>query len=429
MKGNNGVKFFTVIVIIGVLTYLAAFGANIFGWRIPGASDIRPGIDIQGGIHATLFAETPDGSKPSGDDLEKAKVIMGKRLDNKGILDRTITTDKVNNRIIIEIPWKKGEKDFNPQKAIDELGKTALLTFQEVDETKRDEAGNYLPTGKIVLQGTQVTDASVANDSQSGIVVQLKLNSEGAKSFEEATGRLIGKPIAIFMDEQLISWPTVNSRISGGSAIITGQKTMAEASELAAVIRSGSLPFKLEAKEVTSISPTLGEGALKVSIDAAIVAFVLVCLFMLAYYRLPGILANIALLAHTVIQLLVISWLGITMTLPGIAGIILTIGMGVDANVIIFERIKEEIRSGKTLRAAIDVGFKRAFAAVFDANMTTLITAVVLYIFGTGPIKGFAITLGLGVALSFLTAVTVSRIMLKSAADHDIAKHHWLYGV
>jgi preprotein translocase subunit SecD len=159
------------------------------------------------------------------------------------------------------------------------------------------------------------------------------------------------------------------------------------------------------------------------------VSLLLVWVFMLLYYRLPGILANIALLAHTVIQLLVLSWMGISITLPGMAGIILTIGMGVDANIIIFERIKEELRNGKTLRAAIDVGFKRAFTAVLDANMTTLISAVVLYIFGTGPIQSFAITLGLGVALSFFTAVTASRILLRSVADIDIAKHKWLYGV
>jgi preprotein translocase subunit SecD len=258
--------------------------------------------------------------------------------------------------------------------------------------------------------------------------VSLTLTSSAAKKFAEATGRLIGKPIAIFMDNLLISAPTVQSQISGGKCVITGKFTAAEAGELASTIKSGALPFKLEPKQVDSVSPTLGQSALNVIVMAGIVALILVWLFMLLYYRLPGILANIALLAHTVIQLLVISWLGLTMTLPGIAGIILTIGMGVDANVIIFERIKEELRNGKTLRASIDVGFKRAFTAILDANMTTLISAAVLYFFGTGAIKNFAITLGLGVALSFLTAVVVSRIMLRSVANVNIAKHHWLYG-
>lgn len=427
MRGNNGVKFFLVIIVIGILTYLAAFGATIFGWQIPSVYGFRPGIDISGGVHATLYAIKSDGTKPTKDELDSAKQVIGRRLDAKQVYDRNITSDVPNGRLVVEIPSKKGEK-FDPQKAIDEIGKTALLTFQEVDENSKDADGAYKPTNKIVIKGDNVKNAGIESDSQNGIVVTLKLDSDGATKFDEATGRLVGKRIAIFMDEQLISAPVVNTRISGGSAIITGQKTVEEARDLAATIRSGNLPFKLEAKEVNSISPTLGEGALKVIVNAGVVAFILVCLFMIGYYRLPGIFANIALLGHTVIQLLIITWSGITLTLPGIAGIILTIGMGVDANVIIFERIKEELRNGKTLRAAIDVGFKRAFTAIFDANMTTLITAVVLYIFGTGALQSFAITLGLGVALSFLTAVTVSRIMIKSVADVDIAKHHWLYG-
>lgn len=428
MNTRDRVKFFSVILVIGILTWITNYG-SIFGINIPGARDIRPGIDIQGGIDARLYAVTKDNSKPSKDDLESAKVIIGKRLDAKGVLDRMITTDPENGYIIVQIPWQKGEKDFNPQKAIDEIGKTALLTFQEVDENLKDASGKYKPTGKIVVEGTDVTKATVVTNPETRQPdVSLEFNDEGAKKFEEGTGRLVGKPMAIFMDDQLISAPTVNSKIGGGKAVINGQRTAEEAGELASTIRSGALPFKLEAKQVNSISPSLGEGALNVSVKAGLWSFIFVCLFMLIYYRLPGILANIALLAHTVIQLLVISWLGLTLTLPGIAGIILTIGMGVDANVIIFERIKEELRNGKTLKTAIDLGFKRAFTAILDANMTTLISSVILYIFGTGPIKNFAITLGLGVALSFLTAVVVSRIMLKSVASINIAKHRWLYG-
>lgn len=429
MRNNDKVKFILVILAIGILTWITNYG-SIFGLKIPGARDIRPGIDIQGGIDARLYAITKDGSKPTKDDLETAKVIIGKRLDNKGVLDRMITTDPENGYIIVQIPWKKGETDFNPQKSIDEIGKTALLTFQEVDENQKDANGNYKPTGKIVIEGTMVKNASTQTNNQNGSVdVTLELNSEGADKFAEATGRLIGKPIAIFMDDQLISAPRVNDKITGGQAVITGQRSAQEAGELAATIKSGALPFKLEAKQINSISPSLGEGALRVCVTAGFWALIFVWIFMLLYYRLPGILANIALLAHTVIQLLVISWLGLTLTLPGIAGIILTIGMGVDANIIIFERVKDELKSGKTLKTAIDLGFKRAFSAILDANMTTLISSIVLYIFGTGPIKNFAITLGLGVALSFLTAIVVTRIMLKSVSNLNIAKHHKLYGV
>ncbi|MCX7709189.1 MAG: protein translocase subunit SecD [Clostridia bacterium] len=427
MRGNNGVKFFLVILLIGILAYIAVYGAPFLG--INKASNMRFGIDIKGGIATTLYPDLPAGQAPTDEQLKSARTVIEKRLDGKGIYDRNITTENENGRIIVEIPYKPGEKDFNPQKAVDEIGKTAVLTFQEVDESKKDANGLYLPTGKIVLEGKNVKDAKPETDTQrGGIVVSLELDSEGAAKFEEATGRLIGKPIAIFMDDQLISWPRVEAQISGGHAVITGQSSIEEASNLASTIRSGSLPFKLVARDLNSITPTLGEGALKVTAMAGVVAFILVAVFMLIMYRLPGLFANIALFGLVVIQIVMLSALNISLTLPGIAGIILSIGMGVDANVVIFERIKEELRSGKTLRASIELGYKRAFSAILDSNVTTLISAAVLYYLGTGPIKGFAMTMFLGVLLSFFTAITASRIMLKAAADVDVVKHRWLYG-
>lgn len=432
MRGNNAVKFFSILIITGILTWITAYG-SILGFTIPGARDIRPGIDIQGGVDAKLYAITDDKSKPTEKDLDAAKTIIGKRLDTQKIFDRVLTVDKDKGYILVQIPHKKGEA-FDPQKSIAEIGKTALLTFQEVDESKKDANSNYLPTGKIIIQGTDVKDATPQLSQEGGYEVSLELTKEGGQKFSEATGRLVGKPIAIFMDEEFISAPVVNMQITGTNARITlgGTQSAAqqeEAKSLAGYIKSGSLPFKLEAKQVNNISPTLGSNALTVSINAFIIAFILICLFMVGYYRLPGLIAAIALFLHTVLELLALSWLHITVTLPGIAGLILTIGMAVDANVIIFERIKEEIRNGKTLRAAIDVGFKRAFAAVLDANVTTLISAVVLLKFGTGPIQSFAYTLGIGVILSFITAVTATRIMLKAVSDLDIAKHPVLYGV
>lgn len=429
MRTSNLVKFFSVIIIIGLLTYITNYGLNVFGYYIPGARDTRLGIDINGGIDATLFAIKQDGSKPTEKELDSAKVIMGRRLDAKNIVDRDITTDANSGSIVIRIPWKADEKDFNPQKAIDELGKTALLSFQEVDESKKDDKGNYLPTGKIVIQGAQVKDTGVETDSRTGgVVVSLELNEEGAKAFDEATGRLVGQRIAIFMDDQFISAPVVNERITGGRAVINGQRDAKEAAELAGVIKAGALPFKLEAKQVNSISPMLGKGALKVSVYAGAVAFAIICLFMILYYRLPGLIACVALLGQTIMQLLAISWPGLTLTLPGIAGIILSIGMGVDANVITAERIKEELKSGKTLRSAVDAGFDRAFSAIFDGNITVLIVAVILYIFGTGTMLSFAYSLGVGVLLNFINGVTISRILIKTVSNLDAAKKHWLYG-
>jgi len=434
MRRKNGIKFIIVVAIIGILTYIAAYGMVIpFGnyrLEIPSVKNTRTGIDISGGVRTIL--SPPGNVIPTATQMDTIVSIIGRRLDSKNIFDRTVVAEKSSGKVIVEIPWKAGETDFNPQKAISELGKTALLTFQEVDQSKLSASGTYLPTGKIILKGDDVKDAT-PQLSNSQMIVSLSLKSDAQVRFQEATTRLVGKPIAIFMDEDMISAPIVSEPISVGAQpsitfAATSINTSKQAKDLADTIKSGALPFKLESKEIESISPLLGKNALDISITSGFVALILVWLFMLLYYRLPGILADIALLGHTVIQLLVIAWLGITLTLPGIAGIILTIGMGVDANVIIFERIKEELHCGKKLKLAINTGFKKAFTAILDANMTTLISAIVLFIFGSGPIQSFAITLGLGVILSFLTAVTATRIMLTSASEIDLAKHHWLYG-
>jgi len=434
MKGNSGIKFFLVIALIAILAYIC-FAGNFFGIKIPGANDIVPGIDINGGIDAMLYAVTDDGRKPTQDELDTAKVIIGKRLDKVGILDRELATDITAGRIILRIPWAPGETEFDADKTLDMIGKTALLTFQEVDTDKIDENGNYLPTGRIVLQGTDVLDAIPSRNTEGGgMQVLLSLSPEGKQKFADATKRLVGKPIAIFMDDQFISAPVVQEHITNGDARITlGRSTDSEATayakELADTIRAGALPFKLEAKSVNSITPTLGKGALEITVKAFIVAFILICLFMLVYYRLPGVIACIALFGLAVMQLLAISWINITLTLPGLAGIVLAVGMGVDANVIIFERIKEELRSGKSLRASVDLGFKRALAAILDGNLTTVIAAAILYIFGTGTMISFAYTLTIGVLISFLTALSLTRIMLKALVDSNLFNKLWLYGV
>lgn len=431
MKTQGGLRFIIILLVLGILTYLTINGSPTLG--IPGVNDIRLGIDIRGGVYAQFYPDVPI-EEITQTQVDAARRIIEERLDNKGIFDKNLTAEYDKKRIIVEIPWKPGEAEFDPQATINELGQTALLTFQEVDDELVDENGRYLPTGKIILQGDDVKEAAPQRLQDTGdIVVGLTLTSDAADRFAEATERLVEKPIAIFMDNNLISAPIVSQKITGGSAYITlgdlsYQEKIDQARRLAETINAGALPFGLVTKDLKTISPILGEGALKVAINAGIVAFFLVCLFMLLYYRLPGILANIALFWLVILQLLAISALRVSLTLPGIAGIILSIGMGVDSNVIIFERIKEELKSGKTLGAAIDNGFKRAFTAILDSNITTLISAAILYWLGTGPIKGFAVTLIIGVLLSFFTAVTASRIMLKSVSSMDFAKHHWLYG-
>ncbi|HOL91831.1 MAG TPA: protein translocase subunit SecD, partial [Clostridiales bacterium] len=341
MKGNNGLKLFLVLALIAVMTYIC-FAGSLFGLvEIPGVNDIVPGIDINGGIDAMLYAITEDGRKPTQEELDTAKIIIEKRLDKEGILDRNVTTDLNAGRIIVQIPWAPGETDFNPDKTLEKIGRTALLTFQEVDEDKLDEDGNPLPTGRKVLEGTDVVDAYPAKNTQTGnMEVVLELNDRGKESFAEATGRLIGQRIAIFMDDQFISAPVVQSHITEGIAVIvlykgSTKEGVQEAKDLADTIRAGALPFKMETKHVNAISPLLGKGALNVTVRAFIVAFLLICTFMILYYRLPGLIASIALFMLSIMTLNFVSWLGITLTLPGLAGIVLSVGMGVDANVII----------------------------------------------------------------------------------------------
>lgn len=425
MRKNSALKLFLVILVIAVCAFLAFNEVK--------KQNIRTGIDIRGGVSAILEPDIKDGSLTSEEiskGLDSAKVILDRRLEGRQIYDKSVTTDNVKNRIMIEIPWAAGETKFNPQETINELGQTALLTFQEVDMNNLDEDGNPLPTGKIVIQGTQVKDAyaAVTQDTREWVVV-LKLDPSGAEAFAEATGRLVGQYIGIFMDDMFISAPRVKMKITGGEATITGMADAVEAGKTAATINSGALPFRLVATKVDAISPQLGQGAMDVAVLAGVVGFILVCLFMLIVYRLPGLIADIALFALAVLTILSVAWTGISITLPGIGGIILAIGMGVDANCVIFERIKEELRAGKTLRAAIDQGFNRAFSAVVDSNVTTLITAVVLYVLGSGAVKGFALTLGIGVLISFITAVTATKIMLQSVAGVEFAKNKWLYGV
>ncbi len=433
MNDKKTWKLYLTLAVIAALTVLAIVGAGPTENRVvKSAADIRTGIDIRGGINAILVPVYPEGtSNPDViQDLNTAKEILTVRLDSKGVYDKNLNIDTTNERIILEIPWAQNETNYDPQAALRELGSTARLTFQEVDESMIDANGNPLPTGKIIMDGGLVDDADYGIDTETnGYSVFLTLTKEGQTAFADATGRLINRRIAIFMDDVNISAPTVSTRIDSPNARITGNFTMEEAKSLADRIRSGALPCKLETVSVDSISPTLGRGALNVTLMAGLLAYILVCLYMILMYRLPGLVAAIAVTGMVALQVLLLANLNISLTLPGIAGIILSVGMGVDANVVISERIREELKAGKTFRSAVDAGFNRAFVAVLDSNITTLIAAGALYFLGTGPIRGFGLTLGLGVLVSFLSAVTVSRIMLRHVSMLSFARKKWLYRV
>lgn len=412
---NSKRVFFITVFLTVILLYISMLGIKIGNFEIKGADQMRYGIDIRGGVEATY--EPKDlGRAPTENELEAARVIIETRMDAKNITDRDVTIDKNNGKIIVRFPWKSDEADFNPQKAVSELGETAKLTFRD-------------PSGNTVLEGTDVTKSSAQlSQVNNKAVVLLELSSTGAAKFSEATGRLVGQEISIYMDETPISSAIVQTQITGGNAVIENMVSLESASALSNKINSGSLPFSLVAKNCNIISPTLGSNALAVMVMAGKVAFMLVCLFMLLYYRLPGLVACIALVLQVTGQLLALSVPQFTLTLPGIAGVILSIGMGVDANIIVSERIKEEINTGKTLRRAIEAGFERAFSSVFDGNITVIIVAVILIIFGSGSMLSFGYTLLCGVIMNFIAGVTASRLMIRSLSNFEILRRPAYFG-
>lgn len=405
-----------IMLLIILLTVTAIFGIHIGKFNIKGANEIRFGIDIRGGVEAVYEPKDLD-REPTEQELESARSIIETRLDAKKILDREVTIDKNNGQILVRFPWKTDETNFNPQEAIAELGETAKLTFRD-------------PGGNIILEGKNVKESKVGLDPDNNQpVVTLMFDNDGAKLFKEATEKFINQDIGIYMDETMISSPVVRSVITNGQAIISNMNSQEEAKVLADKINSGALPFSLVSKNHSTISPTNGYGALDVTVKAGVLVYILICLFMILYYKLPGLVACFGLMLQLAIQLLALSIPQVTLTLPGIAGMILSLGMGVDANIIISERIKEELKTGKSLGASIDSGFHRAFSAVFDGNITSMIVAVILMVFGSGTMYSFGYTLLIGTALNFLCGVTVSKYMIKSFSFTKAFRKKSLYGV
>lgn len=406
----NKLTFWFVLAAVLLIAWTAFFG--LLG--IPGANQMRFGIDIRGGVDA-VFQPVDLGRLPTVEELEAARAIIETRLDQKNILDRDVTIDTTNGDVIVRFPWKSDETDFDPQKAIAELGETAKLTF-------RDESGN------VLVEGKDVTQSIVEKNSQtSAYEISLTFNTEGTAKFAEATKANLGKRIAIYMDETEISAPTVQDAIYSGRAVISNTGSYEETNALAQKIAAGALPFSMEARNYSTISPSLGAGALDVMVNAGMLAFAVICVLLLIYYRLPGLVACIALLLQVSGQLLALSIPQITLTLPGIAGVILSIGMGVDANVIIAERISEEIKGGKSTQQAIVIGFKNAFSSVFDGNITVMIVAIILMVLGSGSMLSFAYSLLTGVILNFLAGVTASRLMMRSLCKYPKLSGEPLY--
>ena len=395
MKKNKAIGVVVAIALfLGLLTYTTAVG---FGPTGTGAAkNITLGLDLSGGVSITY--EVVGDENPSAEDMKDTIYKLQQRVD--GYSTEAQVYQEGTNRINIEIP---GVSDANT--ILEELGKPGSLQFK-------------LEDGTVVVDGSQVASAEAGvqqdNLKNNENVVKLEFDSAGAAAFATATSENIGKSIYIVYDGDVISAPTVQSAITDGSAVITGMADAQEAENLASSIRIGSLSLELQELRSNVVGAQLGEAAISTSLKAGAIGLALVCIFMMVVYLLPGVVAAISLLLYTVLTLVTLNAFDITLTLPGIAGIILGIGMAGDANVIIYARIREEIAAGKSLKSAIDIGFKKALSAILDGNITTLIAAIVLGIMGTGSVKGFAYTLAMSIILSMFSALVISRYLAKA---------------
>ena len=396
MKKKKGVVVFLVMVIAMLLLGYYSYGIVKGTAAKDNEKGIKLGLDLAGGVSITY--QVKGDETPSAEDMSDTVYKLQKRVETYSTEAEVYQVG--DNRISVEIP---GVSDANA--ILEELGTPGTLEFKTTE-------GETFMTGEMVADAQAATDTS--GKSSSKYVVQLKLTSEGAEIFSEKTGEYLNKVLPIYYDGECISYPKVESQITNGEAVISGMKSYEDAEALASQIRSGALKLELEELQSEVVGAKLGSQAIKTSIIAAIIGLLIIIAFMLIAYRIPGLAASIALLIYTGIVLAILHLYHITLTLPGIAGIILSIGMAVDANVIIFARIREEIAAGHTVAQSIDTGFKKAFSAIFDGNITTLIAAAVLGLRGSGTVKGFAATLAIGIVFSMFTALVISRWLVKA---------------
>jgi len=433
-KNRSIASLILVILAIALLAFIAARGINghntnvvvknkdaqtgeittssavQFKYGRGAAANIKLGLDLAGGVSITYEA---DKAAPSNTEMNDTVYKLQKRVENYST--ESEVRQEGENRITVDIPGVT-----NANEILEALGKAGAIEFID-------------PNGKVVIDGSHIANAQAGTiqDQTTGLneyVVQLTLNNKGTKKFAKATEKFVGQPISIVYDGEVISSPTVNEAITTGEAQISGQKDYKEAEELASTIRIGALPLELHEVQSNTVGAKLGAEALRTSLIAGLIGFILVVIFMIVYYRVPGLAASIALTLYVVMMLVALNVLDVTLTLPGIAGIILSVGMAVDANVIIFQRIREELAEGKSIVAAMKVGFDKAMSAIVDGNVTTLIAAIVLWLKGSGTVKGFAQTLFIGIILSMFTALIVTRVILNALYILGLNKEG-MYGV
>jgi preprotein translocase subunit SecD len=448
MLKKDKIKLAIIIVIL--------IGASLTVFPIQ--SRVKLGLDLRGGVHIVLLAKELSGNALEDDSIERLVAVLRNRVDQYGVTEPQIQREG-RDRVAIDLP---GVDD--PAAAIDLIGRTAVLQFRQVVEAgseppprverrnysseesynralsnwntlmedfergqvsfdqraqddpslflARDEDNRRYLLGEIYVTGQELADAHVTWDELRNAAVAISFNREGADAFEKATAANLQKQIAIVLDDMVISAPVVQAKISGEGRI-TGNFTDSEAFNLAIMLRAGALPVEVEIIENRSVGPTLGEDSIRSGVRSGIIGASLVAAFMLVYYGMLGIAADMALATAMLILMAAVVLLRTTLTLPGIGGIILTIGMAVDGNILIYERMKEEYRSGKTVMAALDSGFRKAIVVILDSNVTTLIAAGVLFYFGSGPVRGFAVTLSLGVISSMFGNIVVTRALLQ----------------
>ncbi len=393
--------------------YRPLINFSLLGKKVARDLDVKFGLDLAGGVHLVYQADT---SKIPGSDqdtaIAAAKSNIERRINLLGVSEPVIQTSKVGDtyRINVEIAGVK-----NVNEAVQTIGQTALLEFRETTAATPSSAVDFKPTG---LTGADLRTSQVqfgsGNNASSEPTVGIEFTPEGAKKFTEITSRNIGRPLAIFLDDQMVMAPVVQTAITDGRANISGKFTVEDAKRLTIQLNAGSLPVPVKIVEQRQVGASLGKESIVKSLVAGIVGLILIFIFMLVNYGVRGIIADIALIFYVMISLSLVKLIPITLTLAGIAGFILSIGMAVDANILIFERIKEELRWGRPLKAAVELGFHRAWNSIRDSNASSLITASILFWFGSGSVRGFALTLAMGILVSLFTSINITRVLLKT---------------
>ena len=420
-----------LILIIGILALIIDF---VPGLTLPDVEGTRPietkvGLDLQGGLRVEYQALPVKGQAPRQQDLDVIRTIIENRVNSTGVSEPVITTQG-SDRIVVELP---GVSDPNAVRHL--VGQTGQLEFVPLGTTPKNKGDKVdLTQFPALFNGTELSSATIAQNQTLGRVVTFQLKDQGAKLFADYTAKHVGEYFAIVLDGSVISAPTIDQAITGGAVEISQKGTIGgyplkEATDLVTVLQFGSLPFPIQELSNNTISATLGEQFLSQSLLAGLVGILLVMAFMIIYYRLPGIIASFALIYYTHVVLAIFRLVPVTLTLAGIAGFVLSIGMAVDANILIFERMKEEMRVGKSLPAAVEAGFGRAWNSILDSNVSSLITATILYLFGSSTIRGFALVLILGVLVSMFSAIVVTRSILRAVVARPWSRKARLYGV